>query len=130
MTGFPIYLDNIDTWPTDFREIANEGRQTVIDFQNARHALFVRRHHYGELEADFELNAHRPPYNALLARLEPLLAPHRIIVYHCTRLTPHEADDIRAHGIRLLSKELVHWCTVGSMMLSPMDKSTQPITPR
>jgi hypothetical protein len=104
--GDPIYMDDIDTWPDDFRKMALDAKHLVIDFQTVRDGL-QRRRMDGDLEADFEVNPHRRPYDALLGRLEPLLAPHRVIVYHCTRLTPREADDIRVQGVRPLSKALV-----------------------
>jgi hypothetical protein len=41
------------------------------------------------------------------AELRALLGPRKVLAYHCTRLTAHEADDIRASGLRRLSPELV-----------------------
>jgi hypothetical protein len=105
--GNLIFMDDIDTWPDDFRNMALDAKQLVIDFQTVRHEFLLRRME-GDLAADFAFNPHRRPYNALLERLEPLLAPHRLVVYHCTRLTPREAENIRTNGIQLLSAELVH----------------------
>jgi hypothetical protein len=38
---------------------------------------------------------------------QTLFATRRVLVYHCTRLLPHEVDGIREHGLQPLSKELV-----------------------
>jgi hypothetical protein len=105
--GDPIYLDDVDTWPADFRAIALDAKQLAIDFHTIRNQT-MRRRWDGDLTADREVNPHGGAYATLLSKLERLLTPHRLVVYHCTRLTPTEADEIRAQGIRLLSQELVH----------------------
>jgi hypothetical protein len=40
--------------------------------------------------------------------LRTLLAGHRMLAFHCTRLLDHEVADVRAHGLRPLTLELVN----------------------
>lgn len=40
-------------------------------------------------------------------RMDAVLRGHHLLVYHCTRLLPHEDDMIRTQGLRLLTPELV-----------------------
>lgn len=40
-------------------------------------------------------------------RMDAVLRGHRLLVYHCTRLLPHENGMIRTAGLRLLTHELV-----------------------
>src|SRR4051812_42329315 len=39
--------------------------------------------------------------------LRALLAGHKLVAYHCTRLLDHEVEGIRAQGLRPLTHELV-----------------------
>ena len=61
--GDPVYMDDIDTWPDDFRMVALDAKQLAINFQTARHEL-LRRRMDGDLEADFEVNPHQCRYDA------------------------------------------------------------------
>ena len=103
-----VEIENIDSWPPDFREAAVQSMQLVISY----HAECLRIGKYREGE-DVFLQIHPPDnrykqdYRALVKRLEALLLPHRIVSYHCTRLTQEEIVDIRQEGLRVLTTDLV-----------------------
>jgi len=60
-----------------------------------------------QFKIDLPANPHKPAYETLLEDLELLLLPHLLVAYHCTRLTPPEAVDIRSNGLRRLDAALV-----------------------
>jgi hypothetical protein len=53
------------------------------------------------------LNPHREEYEALVNDLNEALENHRLVGYHCTRLTPSEVAGVRADGLRVLSPQLI-----------------------
>ena len=69
-----------ETWPASVRACVNEW--------NLR-----RRGPSFSIDADKELR--------------PLLADHRVLAYHCTRLLPHERTAVEEHGVRALTRALV-----------------------
>lgn len=52
-------------------------------------------------------NPYRLEYEALLLRAEALLQDHRLVGYHCSRLTSAEIERIWREGLRALSQHLV-----------------------
>jgi hypothetical protein len=50
-------------------------------------------------------NPYRSDYEALVERTKQLLTDHRLVGYHCTRLTATEVESVRTHGLRPLSAE-------------------------
>ena len=53
-------------------------------------------------------NRYKQAYRALVEQLEALLAPHRIVTYHCSRLTKEEIVNIKQDGLRVLTTDLVN----------------------
>ena len=53
------------------------------------------------------MNGYETPYEELVDHLEKLLRPHRIVAYHCTRLTAEEIRNIKQEGLRVLTPALV-----------------------
>ncbi|WP_409429177.1 hypothetical protein [Mycobacterium sp. SMC-11] len=82
-----IKLDEPDTWPPELRSAAQEA---------ARHP---------DCQTTFTADL-RPP-DDLSNRIMSVLSERGIIVYQCTRLLDSEIDDIRTHGLRAASEELL-----------------------
>ncbi len=82
-----IHLEMAVTWPTPIRNIVSE----------VANRLPVKLEHYS---GGGELSEREDEFRALFAG-------KRLRAYHCTRLLPHEIEDVRRGGLRLLTEDLV-----------------------
>ena len=79
-----VEIEDIDSWPPDFQKMAIQNRTLVI----SQHEECLRIERF--YEDDDYLRKHPPEnrykeaYRALVDQLEALLAPHRLIAYHCS----------------------------------------------
>jgi hypothetical protein len=83
-----------------------------IQMLSAAHDFQV--HRYDDLRkgvSERELQSRPNPYasqrEALLSGLQEHLRERSFVVFHCTRLTPDEVEDVEANGLRLLTSDLV-----------------------
>jgi hypothetical protein len=95
------------TWPAEFLAEARKHRALIIDYQRERQRI-------DRLVQDDVIARTYPPsnrydtaYRDLVSRLEPELMPHRLVGYHCTRLTSREIAEIESGGMRMLTPQLV-----------------------
>jgi hypothetical protein len=103
-----IEIEVESTWPEEFLGEARKHRSLIINYQRERQRI-DRMVQDDVIGRSFPpANRHEPDYRALVSRLDALLMPHRLVGYHCTRLTPQEIAWIKAEGMRTLSVELVH----------------------
>lgn len=82
-----VEMDDVSTWPIDVRDAVNALADSVTGHPS----------HYDELELD----------PSAVDRIGELLAGHKLVAYHCTRLLDHEADGIRTNGLNPLSPEMI-----------------------
>jgi hypothetical protein len=52
-------------------------------------------------------NEFQPMRDQIIEELDSMLADVRMLGFHCTKLLPHEKEDIRQHGLAPLTKSLV-----------------------
>ena len=104
-----VEIENINSWPPEFREVATDGRSLAISYYQKCSDIEQR------LETDDIFlrrrrpeNRYKQDYDELVGRLEALLKPHRIIAYHCSRLTTEEIGNIKKEGLRILTADLVN----------------------
>ena len=103
-----VEIEDIDSWPPNFQKLAIQNRTLVISHHEE--CLRIERFY----EDDDYLRKHPPEnrykkaYRALVDQLEALLAPHRLIAYHCSRLTREEIVIIKQDGLRILTADLVN----------------------
>lgn len=83
-----IKIDDEATWP--------EAVTRLLEGQLAALAPGGR---YRERES-------REASEALAREISAVLGPEKLVCCHCTRLTPDEVEDVRANGLRPLSREL------------------------
>jgi len=102
-----VEIEDEATWPTEFRERARAGRRLVVSYQRERRRIDELGQQDSSARTHPLRNAFRSEYDRLVETLEGILSSHRVVGYHCTRLTPGEAADIRVSGLRVLSLELV-----------------------
>lgn len=90
--GSVVDVDDPNTWPKELvaqvNELADEVRMTKTDLSDLPCG-------------DLPLSGHEE-------HIRQLLNGYLLRAYHATRLLPHEADDVRIHGLRVLSSELVN----------------------
>lgn len=81
-----VDVDDLETWPAEVRAWVDKYRRLR---GSTKYTL------------DLEVPAERED------EFRSLLGGHKVLTFHCTRLLEHEADRIRQHGLRRLTKELV-----------------------
>lgn len=82
-----IKLDEPDTWPPELRDAAQQAAQ------------------HPDCQTNFTVDL-RPPHD-LSNRIMSVLSQRGILVYQCARLLDSEIADIRTHGLRAASEELL-----------------------
>ena len=103
-----VEIEAIDSWPPDFREAAIQGKSLIVSYHQERSR--IERCGAGDvlLQRNPPENRYKQAYRALVEQLEALLAPHRIVAYHCSRLTKEETVNIKQEGLRVLTTDLVN----------------------
>lgn len=102
-----VEIEDIESWPANFRVEAVKNKQLLISY----HQEYRRISRLGEEDLIARvhppLNEFEAEYRALADRLETILSEHKIVGYHCTRLTVREIKTVKDFGLNILSKELV-----------------------
>lgn len=102
-----VEIEAVETWPSDFYQGVAQERDLILSFQRERRRIERLGEKDIMLRINPPMNQYKNRYNALLDRLDPYLTRHRLVGYHCTRLTPSEIGGIRSTGLRVLSAELI-----------------------
>jgi hypothetical protein len=97
--------------------LANTQRDAVLAYQRERERI-------GRLGwEDIRVRMSPPPnpyaadYEALVHHTDALLQGHRLVAYHCTRLTAAEVDDVRRYVLRT-NNVLPHAADKSTILLS------------
>lgn len=97
-----VDVEDSVTWPepltelfADFREILSrfEERQRQID--GVPGARFTQTNEFADGR------------RAVVGKGEQILATERLLAFHCSRLLPHEAESVKAEGLRLPSPDFL-----------------------
>ena len=103
-----VEIEDINSWPPEFQKLAIQNKALVI----SHHEECLRIYRFYEdddyLRKNPPKNRYKQSYRALVDQLEALLAPHRLIAYHCSRLTREEIVIIKQDGLRILTADLVN----------------------
>ena len=102
-----INFDDVGSWPSDFLNVVAENRN-----------LFIRHHkeeklidRLAESDVAFRIerpeNRHKNEYKKILSRLSAILQGHKVMGYHCTRLTDSEIQCIKESGLKVLTDNLI-----------------------
>jgi len=102
-----VEIEDQKSWPPDFVTGVTTNRPLIIAYQRERSR--IDRLCQDDVMARIHppINKHKAAYADLVERLEQLLLLHRLVAFHCTRLTPQEVEEIKTGGLRLLTKDLV-----------------------
>ncbi len=103
----PVEIEDRTSWPPDFLSAAQQDRELIISYQRERSRIDRLAQNDVLLRIHPPTNKYQSAYRALVERLEAELTRHRLVAYHCTRLTAGEIGGIKSHGMRLLTPELV-----------------------
>lgn len=102
-----VEIELVETWPPAFLDAARRNHGLIVQYQRERRRIdhlcqddIVRRMNPPD-------NKYRATYDSLVERLDQSITRHRIVGYHCTRLTRSEISGIKANGLRVLSSDLV-----------------------
>ena len=103
-----VEIEVTDSWPPEFRQAASQDKQLILSYHKERLRIDRLCRDDVPLRINPPENKYKQPYLELIERLETLLTPHRIIAYHCSRLTQEEIVNIKYGGLQVLSAELIH----------------------
>jgi hypothetical protein len=102
-----IELEDFASWPEELRGFVEARRRQLVAYQRERQRIDRLGWTDVRVRVEPPPNEHRPAYEEAVAHAEALLHGHRLVGYHCTRLTPDEMRRIRTEGLRALSPNLV-----------------------
>jgi len=115
-----VEIEIVETWPTDFHRSVAHNRELILGFQRERLRIDRLCQENVTVRINPPTNEYASEYNALVDRLDESLTQHRLVGYHCTRLTPGEIAAIRSTGLRVLTPELIsqrlEQCVSGGFM--------------
>jgi hypothetical protein len=101
-----VEIEDQQSWPPGFMDEVVNNRPLLLDYHLERARIDKLAEDDILVRVKPPQNEHKRKYKALVERLEHLLRPHRLVAYHCTRLTPGEVSSIRTNGLRLLTPRL------------------------
>ncbi len=106
-TRLNVEIEAAETWPPGFLATMVQNRDLILSYQRERQRIDQLCQDDIFIRVDPPENKYKHEYEKLLERLDKTLTQHRIVGYHCTRLTPGEIAGVKSNGLRLLSAELV-----------------------
>lgn len=102
----PIAIDHEETWPAALLRLLEshlgmltvyEERRHTIDLMSLSDRLVAGDPHYPFREQRAEI----------IREADGLVQGEMLLGYHCTRLLPHEIEEIRCEGLSPLSRDLI-----------------------
>jgi hypothetical protein len=103
-----IDIENINSWPKEFLDLLQENKDMVIDYHRRREEIEIICQKDVMARMCPPLNKYAAAYKELAQQLENILGAVNFMVFHCTRLTEHEVQNIKNNGLMILTSELVH----------------------
>lgn len=102
-----IELEDYASWPEQLRGFVEARREQLVAYHHERQRIDRLGWTDVRVRIDPPPNEYRPAYEYAVAHVEALLRGHRLVGYHCTRLTPDEMRRVRTEGLLALSPNLV-----------------------
>lgn len=102
-----VEIEDQENWPPDFAEKVVGGRSLILSYQRERSRIDRLGQDDIRVRLDPPKNEYKQSYTELIDELESLLTPHKLVAYHCSRLTAREISSIKEAGLSLLSPALV-----------------------
>lgn len=98
-----VEIEMRETWPSELTAAVGENRTLIRSYFRERQRI----DRLGLNNVNPPTNGYRGAYDALVDQIDESLTRHRLVAYHCTRLTPNEINQVRTNGLRVLSPDLV-----------------------
>lgn len=102
-----VEIEDRQSWPPGFMKEVEQNRSLILSYQRERSRIDRLGYDDVLVRINRPENKYTDKFFDLVERLESLLIPHRLVAYHCTRLTPEEIQGVKKVGLRLLSPALV-----------------------
>lgn len=103
-----VEIEDLSSWPPEFLGEADKVKSLVCRYQKERQRIDQLAQEDLRARIDPPPNKYKAEYRTTVERLEATLVPHRLVGFHCTRLTTAEMSDIAHSGLRCLSPGLVY----------------------
>ena len=100
-----IILDQIDTWPQKFIDTVESKKKELKGYLEEEHRIDELARKDVSLRYNRPVNKYERVWNNIIPILENILMDHRIIGFHCTRLTEEEIENILRDGLQPLNKD-------------------------
>jgi hypothetical protein len=105
---YDIEVEDPDSWPPEFRRKAWELRPLSLRYQTERRRIDRLAQADVSVRINPPSNQYQSEYLDAVTELETELSRHRIIGFHCTRLTPTEVTNIVQAGLKRLSPQFLY----------------------
>lgn len=106
-----IQLHNSQTWPGEINEFINQHELLIRSFvessQKSEYCLDQDKLYIPSEDTLEESKIRGSEFQVFSRELRRLLNLHRLEMVHCTKLLPHEIEDIKHNGLRILTTDLV-----------------------
>lgn len=102
-----IDIEDTSTWPDRFLKIISDNKDLFIAFHTEENRVDKLAREDVALRMNRPINPHASGYKDVLSALANILHEQNIVGYHCTRLAPHEIENIKSGGMKMLTRELV-----------------------
>lgn len=102
-----VRADDIGSWPRDLTELLEKNLEQLRGFHDQRRQIDREGVRHISARMEPRLNEFQQSMDDILREASDLVLPHKIVGFHCTRLTPAEVGNIQANGLSPLSQELV-----------------------
>ncbi|HEX9769248.1 MAG TPA: hypothetical protein VGA50_08745 [Kiloniellales bacterium] len=102
-----IEYERPDTWPAELTELFERELPTLEAYERRRAGVDAIYRQDVMARVNVPPNAHKPRRDVIVQQADDILSTHKLLGFHCTRLTEFEIADIGTHGLRPLDYSLV-----------------------
>lgn len=99
-----IEIESVDIWPKEVVNILENNFDILKKYILREHGLMSLL----STERWNKINKYASERALIIEDIKQLISKHKVTVYHCTRLTESEIDDVNSNGIQPLSLELIN----------------------
>jgi hypothetical protein len=102
-----VEIEDSPGWPIEIRRITEDKRDLTLLYQRERQRIDHLCEDNIHLRINRPANIFKSTYDVVVSQLQSELRHHRLIAFHCTRITPSEITDVERNGLKQLSAVFV-----------------------